>query len=350
MDAKACRFEDVSTHVDRFTPDDRTDRPNLGAVHGSEGTLLVEGGASPAHLSAFVAELERRGRPPIVAVALTHWHWDHSFGAAALDVPLIAHEATARELVVQAGYDWSDEALDERVRDGREIAFCADMIRLELPDRSDLRIAIPSELLTVRRLVDLGDVEAIVEHVGGDHAADSCVVHVPADGALFLGDCLYQRLHAPEPLLTVAGSARWSSTYADSTRPSRSRGTPTTSTPVARIVRGSISSRKRSTSSSARAPPGARVGGRRRRTRRADRLPPRRRRAAACRSGASPSRGRRSGPYAAVRSDRPSATSAPHRSTAPHRRDPMSGPVCRFLLERGLVSRSHASQIASRCS
>ncbi len=174
-------------------------------MHGSDGTLLVEGGASPGHLASFVAELERQGRPPIVAIALTHWHWDHSFGSSALDVPVVAHELTARELAVQASYDWSDEALEERVRDGRELAFCADMIRVELPDRRNLRIVVPSELLRDRRAIDLGGIEAVAEHVGGDHAADSCVVHVPTDGTLFLGDCLYQRLHTPEPLLTVGG-------------------------------------------------------------------------------------------------------------------------------------------------
>lgn len=204
----ACVFQEVSAHVDRFTPDARTDRPNLGAIHGSDGTLLVEGGASPGHLAAFAAELERRGKPPVVAIALTHWHWDHSFGSAALDVPVVAHELTARELAVQAAYDWSDSALDDRVRDGREIAFCAEMIRLELSDRRNLRIVVPSEVLSHRRVVDLGDLEAVIEHVGGDHAADSCVVHVPDDGALFLGDCLYQCLHSPKPLLTVEGVRR----------------------------------------------------------------------------------------------------------------------------------------------
>lgn len=67
------------------------------------------------------------------------------------------------------------------------------MIRLELPDRRDLRIVVPTETFTDRRVVDLGGVEAVIEHVGGDHAADSCVVHVPEDGVLFLGDCLYLR-------------------------------------------------------------------------------------------------------------------------------------------------------------
>jgi glyoxylase-like metal-dependent hydrolase (beta-lactamase superfamily II) len=200
-----CTFEEISAHVDRFSPDDRTDRPALGAVHGDLGTLIVEGGASLAHLGAFAAELAARGRPPVVAIALTHWHWDHSFGSAAIAAPVIAHRDTAAALAVQAGYDWSDEALDERVRAGREIPFCAEMIKLALPDRSDLRIVIPTDTFAERRVVDLGGTRAVLHHVGGDHAADSCVVHVPGDDALFLGDCLYQRLHAPEPLLTIAG-------------------------------------------------------------------------------------------------------------------------------------------------
>jgi glyoxylase-like metal-dependent hydrolase (beta-lactamase superfamily II) len=200
------RFQEVSAHVDRYTPDDRTDRPSLGAVHGMEGTLLVEAGASVAHLGAFLAELEVRGRPPVTAIALTHWHWDHSFGAAAAaDVPVIAHRDTAAELAVQAGYDWSDEALDERVRMGNEIPFCAEMIRLEIPDRTNLRIVVPQETFDERRVVDLGGITAVLADVGGDHAADSSVVHVPEEGVLFLGDCLYQRLYAPEPLLTVSG-------------------------------------------------------------------------------------------------------------------------------------------------
>ncbi len=200
-----CVFEEISAHVDRYTPDDRTDRPALGAVRGERGTLIVDGGASVGHLGAFAAELAVRDRPPVVRIVLTHWHWDHSFGSAAIAAPVIAHEDTAAELAVQAAYDWSDTALEERVRDGREIAFCADHLRLELPDRSELEIVLPSETFTGRHSVDLGGVRADVVHVGGDHAADSCVIHVPGDDVLFLGDCLYQRLYAPEPMLTIAG-------------------------------------------------------------------------------------------------------------------------------------------------
>ncbi len=198
-------FRVLTEHVDMFTPDDRTDRPALGAVHGVRGTLLVEGGASAAHLRAFLDELERRGRPPASAVVLTHWHWDHSFGASAAGVPVIAHSDSAAELRRQAAYDWSDEALDARVAEGLELAFCRDMLKLELPDRSGLRIAVPDVLVADRHEVDLGGVTAEIRYVGGDHAPDSLAVYVPSDRVLFLGDCLYQRLHSPVEHLTVAG-------------------------------------------------------------------------------------------------------------------------------------------------
>jgi glyoxylase-like metal-dependent hydrolase (beta-lactamase superfamily II) len=205
MTAGGCRFEEVAAHVDRLTPDDRTDRPVLGAIRGRDGTLLIEGGASPAHLRLLVDELERRGRPPIVGIALTHWHWDHSFGSAAVDVPVIASRGTADALAVQRSYEWSDAALDKRVADGREIAFCRDMLRLEMPDRSALEIVLPTAAFDEEHAIDLGGVRVELRRVGGDHAEDSVVAWVPEDGVLFLGDALYERLYAPEPHLTPTG-------------------------------------------------------------------------------------------------------------------------------------------------
>jgi glyoxylase-like metal-dependent hydrolase (beta-lactamase superfamily II) len=201
----AARFETLTPRVDRFTPDDRSDRPVLGAIHGERATLLVEGGASVAHLRSFVDELEAHGRPPVEAIVLTHWHWDHSFGSAAVEAPVFAHPDSRAELEAQAAFDWSDEALDARVREGRELQFCADMIKVELPDRSDLRIVVPSEVIETSRIFDLGGTTAVVKHVGGDHAPDSLAVYAAEDRVLFLGDCLYQKLHAPEEQLTIAG-------------------------------------------------------------------------------------------------------------------------------------------------
>lgn len=201
-----CRFEQVSARVDRFTPDERTDRPVLGAIRGTAGTLIVDGGASPRHLDAFAAELAARDRPPIIGIALTHWHWDHSFGSAALDVPVIACERTAAGVAVQAAYDWSDAALEQRVRDGLELAFSLPHIKGELPDRSDLKIVVPHVTFAESHVVDLGDTTVELRWVGGDHADDSIVIWEPEDRVLFLGDALYQCLWSETPYLTIAGT------------------------------------------------------------------------------------------------------------------------------------------------
>lgn len=203
---RACRFAEVSARVDRFTPDETTDRPVLGAIRGTAGTLLVDGGASPSHLAAFVAELAARGRPPVVGIALTHWHWDHSFGSAAVDAPVIASRGTADGLAIQRGYAWDDAALEQRVRDGLELAFSLPHIREELPDRRDLEIVLPTVVFDDAHHVDLGDVEVELRHVGGDHADDAAVVWVPDDRVLFAGDALYPCLWGDPPYLTVAGT------------------------------------------------------------------------------------------------------------------------------------------------
>ncbi len=41
----------------------------------------------------------------------------------------IAHENTKRYLENIIDYDWSDEALDNRVEKGLEIEFCSEMIK-----------------------------------------------------------------------------------------------------------------------------------------------------------------------------------------------------------------------------
>ncbi len=202
-----CRFEPVSPRVDRFTPDERTDRPVLGAIRGTAGTLVVDGGASPAHLGAFAAELAAHGRPPVVAIALTHWHWDHSFGSAALDVPVIASEATAAGVAVQAGYAWDEASLRRRAEEGLELAFSVPHLLAEYTEseRAALQIVVPQVTFADRHVVDLGDTAVELVLVGGDHADDSVVVWEPSDRVLFLGDALYQCLWGDPEYLTLAG-------------------------------------------------------------------------------------------------------------------------------------------------
>ncbi|MBE0689630.1 MAG: MBL fold metallo-hydrolase [Anaerolineae bacterium] len=193
----------ISDHVHWMTPG-APDRPSLCAVAGSQTTLMLDAAASVAHMRLFLDAIAAAGVKSPRYIALTHWHWDHVFGAEVLPVPLIAHADTAEALERMAGYDWGDVALDQRVATGEEIAFCADNIKIELPEPRRVSIVLPDVVFRERLEMRMGgDVTCQIQHVGGDHAADSCIVYVQPDRVLFLGDCLYPAIYAPAHYYTT---------------------------------------------------------------------------------------------------------------------------------------------------
>jgi len=101
--------------------------------------------------------------------------------------------------------DWRDRALDQRVEDGEEITFCRDCMKLELTnlERAKLQLKSPDIGFQDHILIDLGDVQCRVEHVGGDHSSDSTLIFVEPDGVLFVGDCLYPAVYDEPPTYTT---------------------------------------------------------------------------------------------------------------------------------------------------
>jgi glyoxylase-like metal-dependent hydrolase (beta-lactamase superfamily II) len=118
-------------------------------------------------------------------------------------LPTFAHHETVRIVKRMSRFNWSDAALDQRVRDGLEIEFCRDMLKAELPDRSDLAIHMPEIAINEQVSVHLGEITCQLIHVGGDHAHDSTVAFVPEDKVMFLGDCIYDDLHHGPRRLTT---------------------------------------------------------------------------------------------------------------------------------------------------
>lgn len=192
----------ISDHV-YWLPPDKPDRPSLCAVVGAQHTLMLDAGASAAHARLFLNALAAAGVAAPRYVALTHWHWDHIFGAAALGIPVIAGAATTQQISIQAAYTWDDAALDQRVAAGLEIAECTRNIKLELPEPREVRIVIPDIVYQDSLRLNLGGVTCHLRHAGGDHAADSCVMYVEPDRVLFLGDCLYDAIYAPVRHYTI---------------------------------------------------------------------------------------------------------------------------------------------------
>lgn len=179
----------VTSHV-YWLPPAPPDRPSLCAVVGDRWTLMLDAGASVAHTRSFLDALTGEREKPPSAVVYTHSDWDHVFGGAETRSLVLAHELTAARLREMARMDWSDEALDRRVTRGSTPLQHVLDIKAELPSPRRVEIAQADVVFGGALHIDLGGRTVRVQHVGGDHARDSCVMFVEPDSVLFLGDCL----------------------------------------------------------------------------------------------------------------------------------------------------------------
>ncbi len=199
-------LEKISNRFWYQTPVSETDRPILGVVIGDKRTLMIDAGNSEAHAKYFLSELEKNNIPEPSIVVLTHWHWDHIFGLSALDMISIASKQTKDEMEKLVSFEWTDEALDERVKSGVEIEFCATAIKKEFESKRDIKITLPEVTFDKRLDIDLGEVTCQIEHVGGDHAQDSVIVYIKEEKILFLADAIYANLYSSKNNLTVKGT------------------------------------------------------------------------------------------------------------------------------------------------
>lgn len=188
-----------------ITPVSLTDRPILGMVVGSKKTLMIDAGNSEEHVNYFLNELKKREIPNPDLVVLTHWHWDHIFGLSALsDTVSIASKETEGEMGKLIPFSWSDEAIDARVKEGVEIEFCAKAIKEEYTNHRNVKITLPDITIENRAEIHLGGITCIVQHIGGDHAADSVIVYIKEEKILFLGDCIYPKMYAEKVHYTIS--------------------------------------------------------------------------------------------------------------------------------------------------
>ena len=187
----------ITNHIYWTPPLEATDRPLLGAVVGETMTLMIDAGNSPDHANRFLNLLKQHKLRAPDFVALSHWHWDHIFGANTIDATLIAHYKTTQKLQEMSHWSWKDKPLAQRVEDGTEIEFCREHMKLELTDRqrAQLKIKIPELSFEHQLTLDLGSLTAQLIHVGGDHSDDSCVVYVPEEKVVFMGDCIYDSIY-----------------------------------------------------------------------------------------------------------------------------------------------------------
>lgn len=192
----------ISDRLYYLPPVQVTDRPILGAIVGEEKTVLIDSGNSSQHAKLFLQQLEEIGIRADLLI-ITHWHWDHVFGMSEIAVPSISCRETYGNIQEMQSLSWEDDDLDQRVEEGTEIAFCVDAIKEEFGSERDIQVQLPTIVFESRMTVHAGGVTCEIEHIGGDHSSDSCIVFIPEEKALFLGDCLYANLYAEKWNYTV---------------------------------------------------------------------------------------------------------------------------------------------------
>lgn len=202
------QFKQLTSRIWYQTPVSETDRPIVAVITGDDRSLVIDAGNSSQHATLFLDEMEKHGlrRPDLVA--LTHWHWDHIFGMKQMAVPTIATNRTVEEMQKMLDYEWTDEALEERIRQGIEIPFCADAIKLEFGEDREIEVILPTIRFTGELEIDLGGVTCLLRQVENDHSPGSALVYIPEERVLFLGDAMYADIF----------SAKWNYTVEQTTR------------------------------------------------------------------------------------------------------------------------------------
>ena len=181
-------FNKFSDRIYIQPPEHYTDRPNVGLIIGDKYTLMFEAGNSSDNVQLLKSRLEDQGLPQPDFVSISHWHWDHSFGMHAWEVPTIAGHKTNEYLKKVSQWLWDDASMADRVENGEDILFCNEMIKREFADRSKINVVPADIVFTDKMTIDLGGIECQLIHCAGPHADDSVLCYIPSEKFVFLGD------------------------------------------------------------------------------------------------------------------------------------------------------------------
>lgn len=179
---------------------EETDRPILGYIKGDNYSLMVDAGNSKKHVQLFLDELSKLGLPYPIYVVLTHSHWDHTYGLCGLNAVSIACRKTNEYLDDMSKWEWTDDAMQDRLNNGEDIEFCDTMIRKEYPIREEIRVKTADVVFESGLLIYLGNISCEIKKIESSHSDDCVVVYVPQEKIIFIGDIICEDLHHGEPV------------------------------------------------------------------------------------------------------------------------------------------------------
>ncbi|CCH75863.1 Beta-lactamase domain protein [Nostocoides japonicum T1-X7] len=161
---------------------------NVGVVVGSSGALVVDTRASLRQGREALDDLrpvlrDRR----VVAVAATHVHFDHTFGAGAFDpVTVYAHDAVGVSL--PAHRDSIREQVRAELTNGPSAVEGESYSADDLSDLLRTPLRMPDVTFARSAVLDLGSRMVTLSYAGRGHTDGDIAVQVGDAGVVFLGD------------------------------------------------------------------------------------------------------------------------------------------------------------------
>lgn len=157
-----------------------TDRPSLGYVLSNNGlSIVVDSGNSPNHYNEFLSCLNKKGLPLPSLCVITHWHWDHTLGISAVNVPVIACERTQQHLIEMT--NWTEKEIND--------FYMSDQcIREEYSSPIKIIPSLANIIFKNELSLNIGALDIKLIHVEGPHSDDSVLIYIPEDGMIFAGD------------------------------------------------------------------------------------------------------------------------------------------------------------------
>lgn len=181
-------FITVSDRIGYLEQDTRSDRPVLGYIRGDKLAFAVDTGASADHVALFYSELKSRGLRLPDFTGISHFHWDHSYAAAAVNGLTIASDKCDEELRKESAYVWTPEAMKERYEQGEDIKFSYCSKLAEYSDVTKIQVVPADIVIHGDMTIDLGGVHVEVLYCGGPHSDDHLMFYVPEEKFLFVSD------------------------------------------------------------------------------------------------------------------------------------------------------------------
>ena len=148
-------------------------------IKTTAGVVAIDAGSSSDRALAAMGDLGLKDQAPVSHLILTHAHFDHVGGAAAVVDP-------HTEVIASAQFPAEAERLRHYVASG--------LIGTSASPSSDVQ---PDRFISERTSLIVGDTEFVLIPIRGGETPDALMVYLPASGVLFVGDVLMPYLGVP---------------------------------------------------------------------------------------------------------------------------------------------------------